>query len=101
MKTKLSRVSLDGRLAAYLTAVGATAATSTDAQAVVVTNSTEQAFGINGAVSIDFNTDGQIDFEIDHDRIDLGGGNVVDFLQVDKNDTNGASLGENPLHRSE
>lgn len=96
MKTRLVRVSLDGRLAAYMAAVGATAAASSDAQAVVVTNATVQPFGVNGAVGIDFNTDGQIDFEIDHDRIDVGGGNLVDFLQVDKNDTNGGSLGENP-----
>ena len=55
-----------------------------------------QPFGIDGAVPIDFNSDSQIDFEIDHDNIDLGGGNVVDFLQIDKNDTNGGSPGENP-----
>jgi hypothetical protein len=83
MKNKQLRVSLDGRLAAYMAAVGTTAAASSDAFAVVVGNTTLQPFGVNGAVPIDFNSDGQIDFEIDHDRIDLGGGDVVDFLQVD------------------
>ncbi len=96
MKTNQSRVSLDGRLAAYMAAAGTTAFVATSAEGVVVTNSTVQPFGVDGAVSIDFNTDGQIDFEVDHDNIDLGGGNVVDFLQIDKNDTNGGSPGENP-----
>lgn len=99
---RINRVStgmprLDGRLAAYLTAAGAVGtALASDAQAVVVYNTTVQPFGIDGAVPIDFNSDGQIDYEIDHDNIDLGGGNVVDFLQLDKNDTNGGSPGENP-----
>src|SRR4051812_30941170 len=88
---------LDGRLAAYLTAAGAVSAVmATEAKAIVVGSSTVQPFGINGAVPIDFNGDGQVDYEIDHDRVDLGGGNLVDYLQVDKNDTNGASLGESP-----
>src|SRR5688572_31146584 len=88
---------LDARLAAYLTAVGAlSAATPSEARAEIVFNTTVQPFGIDGAVPIDFNSDGQIDFEIDHDNIDLGGGNIVDFLQLDKNDTNGGSPGENP-----
>jgi hypothetical protein len=53
--------------------------------------------GINGAANIDFNSDGQADFQIDHDRVDLTAqsGPVVDYLQIDKNDVNGASLGEN------
>ena len=59
---------------------------------MIVSNTTVQPFGVNGAVPIDFNSDGQIDFEIDHDRIDLGGGNIVDFLQLDKNDTNGSPI---------
>ena len=93
----VGRSALDARLAAYLTAAGAVgAAMASEAQAVIVYNTTVQAFGINGAVPIDFNSDNQIDFELDHDRIDLGGGNNVDFLQLDKNDTNGASPGENP-----
>ena len=47
--------------------------------------------GINGVANIDFNSDGQIDFQIDHDRVDLTshGGPVVDYLQIDKNDING------------
>ena len=60
---------LDVRLAGYLTAAGAvTAAMATDAKAIVVGNNTVQPFGINGAVNIDFNKDGQTDFQIDHDR---------------------------------
>src|SRR5712691_9867231 len=91
-KTSTSCGILDGRLAAYLTAAGAvSAAMATDANAIVVGNNTVQPFGINGAVNIDFNSDGQTDYQIDHDRVDLGGGNVVDYLQLDKNDVNGAS----------
>jgi len=86
------------RLAGYLAASGAVGGVlASEAQAVIVSNTTVQPFGINGAVPIDFDSDGQVDFEIDHDRVDLGGGNLVDYLQVDKNDTNGASLGENPF----
>jgi hypothetical protein len=88
---------LKGRLAAYLAAAGAVGTgMASEAEAVIVSNQTVQPFGVDGAVPIDFNSDGQVDFEIDHDNIDLGGGNVVDFLQIDKNDTNGGSLGENP-----
>jgi len=88
---------LDGRLAAYLTAAGAVGTVmAAEAEAVIVRNQTVQPFGVDGAVPIDFNSDGQVDFEIDHDNIDLGGGNVVDFLQIDKNDANGGSPGENP-----
>jgi hypothetical protein len=87
---------LDGRLTAYLTAAGAvTAAMASDANAVVIGNNTVQPFGVNGAVNIDFNSDGQTDFQIDHDRVTLpGGGPTLDYLQVDKNDINGES---NPL----
>lgn len=92
MKTKPSRVSLDGRLAAYMTAVGATAAAS-PAQAVIVGNTTVQPFGVNGVVGIDFNADGQTDFQIDHDRVNPGTGDL-DYLQIDKNDINGEG---NPL----
>ena len=87
------RGGFDARLAAYLAAAGALGATQ--AYAAVVSNSTVQPFGVNGAVPIDFNSDGQVDYEIDHDRVDLGGGNNVDYLQLDKNDFNGASPGEN------
>jgi hypothetical protein len=89
---------LDGKLATYLAASGMVGTfLATEAQAVVVSNSTVQPFGINGQVNIDFNHDGQVDYQIDHDRVDLGGGNNVDYLQLDKNDVNGASAGENPL----
>ena len=90
----------DVRLAGYLTAAGAvTAVMATDANAIIIGNNTVQPFGINGAVNIDFNKDGQTDFQIDHDRVDLtaASGPVVDYLQIDKNDINGASPGENPL----
>jgi hypothetical protein len=87
-------------LAAYLSAAGAVGtALASDAEAVVVYNTTVQPFGIDGAVPIDFNSDNQVDFEIDHDNIDVDPGpgvNLVDFLQIDKNDTNGSSPGENP-----
>jgi hypothetical protein len=89
---------LDGKLASYLAAssiVGTFLAT--EAHAVVVSNTSVQPFGINGAVNIDFNHDGQVDYQIDHDRVDLGGGNNVDYLQLDKNDVNGASPGESPF----
>jgi hypothetical protein len=85
---------LDQKLAAYLAAAAAGSLVANQAQAVIVSSSTVQPFGINGAVPIDFNSDGQIDFEIDHDRVDLGGGNLVDYLQLDKNDINGEN---NPL----
>ncbi len=91
-------LSLDSKLASYLAASASIGAMiASDAKAVVVSNSTAQPFGINGNVNIDFNSDGQTDFQIDHDRVDLGAGNVVDYLQVDKNDVNGASPGEDPL----
>jgi hypothetical protein len=87
----------DQKLAAYLAAAAAGSLVASEAQAVVVSNNTVQPFGINGAVTIDFNSDGQIDFEIDHDRVELGVGNFVDYLQLDKNDQTGASPGENAL----
>jgi hypothetical protein len=76
-------------------AIGTTVAP--EASAIIVGDSTVRPFGINEAVPIDFNRDGQIDLEIDHDRVDLGNGKVVDYLQLDKNDINGASLGESLL----
>jgi hypothetical protein len=95
IKSTSSRT-LDGRLVGYLTAAGAvTAAMASDANAVVVGNNTIQPFGVNGAVNIDFNQDGQTDFQIDHDRVTLpSGGPTLDYLQIDKNDINGES---NPL----
>jgi hypothetical protein len=94
----LTSTNLNRRIGAYLAAAGALGAAS-EAQAIVVSNNTVQSFGINGAVNLDFNNDGQTDFQIDHDRVDLTGqgGPVVDFLQADKNDINGAGPGENPL----
>jgi hypothetical protein len=84
----------DGRLAAYLTTAGAvSAAMASEAQAIVVGNNNVQPFGVNGVVSIDFNQDGQTDFQIDHDRYNLNGTNL-DYLQIDKNDINGET---NPL----
>src|SRR5215212_12135411 len=93
---KSARQCFDGRLAGYLAAAGAvTAAMATDADAIVVGNNTVQPFGINGSVNIDFNQDGQTDFQIDHDRVTLpSGGPTLDYLQIDKNDINGES---NPL----
>jgi hypothetical protein len=90
------RARLDGRLAAYLAATAGVTAVATQAHAAVVGNSTPQAFGVNGTVNIDFNSDGQTDFQIDHDRVDLGAGNggAKDYLQIDKNDINGEG---NPL----
>jgi hypothetical protein len=94
---RFRRSALDRKLAAYFAASTAGTLAASQAKAVIVSNSTVQPFGINGAVPIDFNSDGQVDFEIDHDHVDLGGGNFVDFLQIDKNDVNGASPGEDPL----
>jgi hypothetical protein len=92
--------SFNKKLASYLAASATIgAATANEAKAVIVSNNTVQNIGINGFATIDFNHDGQTDFQIDHDRVDLTaqGGPVVDYLQVDKNDINGASPGENPL----
>jgi hypothetical protein len=84
---------LDTKLAAYLGAAGATVVAAKDAQAVVVSHTTIQPFGINEEVNIDLNSDGQIDWQIDHDRVNLDGTDL-DYLQIDKNDINSA---ENPL----
>jgi hypothetical protein len=89
---------LQKRLSAYVAATGALGAIAgSRAEAAVIANTTIQPVGINGAASIDFNSDGQIDYQIDHDRVDLGNGSVVDYLQLDKNDVNGAGLGESPF----
>src|SRR5436853_2048153 len=95
-KTNVNLLSLDRKLASYLAASASIGAIiATDAKAIVISNHDVQNVGINGIANIDFNSDGQTDFQIDHDRVDLGGGNVVDYLQLDKNDVNGASPGEN------
>ena len=89
--------SLESRLASYLAASSAAAASATfvasSAEAAVVGNTNVQAFGINQEVNIDFNSDGHVDFQIDHDRHNLNGTDL-DYLQVDKND---ASSGADPL----
>ena len=81
----------DARLAAYLAAAGAVGAA--EAQGAIVGNNAVQPFGVDGDVNIDFNTDGQTDFQIDHDRVTVGS-ETKDYLQLDKNDINGAG---NPL----
>ena len=88
-----NQLKCESRLAAYLTAVGAGAMLASNADAAVVGNATVQPFGVNQEVNIDFNNDGQIDFQVDHDRVDANG-SVLDYLQIDKNDVNGAA---NPL----
>lgn len=81
-----NRLGLDGKLAAYLAAAGAVGSLmASEVQAAVVSNNTVQPFGINEDVSIDFNSDGQIDYQIDHDRFNLNGTDL-DYLQIDKND---------------
>jgi hypothetical protein len=88
------RSGFDARLAAYLASAGAVGtALAPEANAIIVGNSVTLPFAINGAVDIDFNKDGQIDFQIDHDRVNLNG-TLLDYLQIDKNDVNGAA---NPL----
>ena len=88
------RLQLDGKLAAYVAACGTVGTIlATSADAAVVSNHTVQPFGINGEVNIDFNSDGQIDYQIDHDRVNLNG-NDLDYLQIDKNDI---SSDANPL----
>src|SRR5689334_22387767 len=90
--------SLDRKLASYLAASASIGAVmASDAKAIVISSPVTQNVGINGFANIDFNSDGQTDIQIDHDRVDLTshGGPVVDYLQLDKNDVNGASPGEN------
>jgi len=85
---------LERKLAAYLAATGAVGTfLASESDAVVVSDQTLQPFGVNQEVNIDFNSDGQTDFQIDHDRVNLNG-NDLDYLQIDKNDINGAA---NPL----
>ena len=66
--------SLDRKLAAYLAAAATVGTTlATDADAAAVGNNTVVPFGINGEVPIDWNGDGNPEFEIDHDRLtDMG-----------------------------
>jgi hypothetical protein len=88
-KCSESRASLGGRLTAYMSAVGAIGSTlASEGHGAVVGNNTVQPFGVNGAISIDFNNDGQTDFQIDHDRVNVNA-STLDYLQIDKNDVNG------------
>jgi hypothetical protein len=84
---------MERKLAAYLAAVASGTLVATDAKAVIVSNDNVRPFGINQDVNIDFNGDGQIDWQIDHDRVNLNG-MLLDYLQIDKNDVNSAM---NPL----
>src|SRR5689334_23884548 len=100
-KRNTNSLSLERKLASYLAASASIGAVmATEVKAIVISNPTVQNFGINGFVNVDFNSDGQTDFQIDHDRVDLTpqGGPVVDYLQVDKNDATGASPGENQFN---
>jgi hypothetical protein len=81
------RRTFERRLAAYVGATAPCALLASEASGVVVSNSTVQPFGINSETNIDFNNDGQIDFQLDHDRVDLNG-TILDYLQIDKNDVN-------------
>jgi hypothetical protein len=82
--------SLESRLAAYVAVAGAATTLLSDADAAIVANMTPQAIGINGDVDVDWNSDGQIDWQIDHDRVNLDGSDL-DYLQIDKNDVNSAA----------
>lgn len=84
---------LEARLAAYVTAAGGAGLIAASAEGAVVGNTSVQPFGINEEIGVDFNGDGQIDFQVDHDRYNLNGSNL-DYLQIDKNDVNSAA---NPL----
>jgi hypothetical protein len=82
---------LDRRFAAYVIAsASAGSLVASEAQAVVVSDTTVRPFGVNEHVDVDFNSDGQIDFQIDHDRVNLDGTNL-DYLQLDKNDISSAA----------
>src|SRR5258705_4160584 len=87
-KRQAASFSLDRKLASYLAASASIGAVmATDAKAIVISNHDVQNVGINGAVNIDYNIDGQTDFQIDHDRVSLTAqrGPVVDSLQLDPN----------------
>jgi hypothetical protein len=85
------RRAFNAKLAGYLTATGAmTSLAVSRAQADVVGSSSVIPFGVNEEVNIDFNSDGQIDYQIDHDRVNLNGTDL-DYLQIDKNDVSSAA----------
>ncbi|TWT75634.1 hypothetical protein Pla123a_31440 [Posidoniimonas polymericola] len=87
---------LGRRLATYLSTVGAVGlAAGQRADGVVIADLTDRPFGINESVDIDFDGDGNVEFQLDHDRVELNGV-TLDYLQLDKNDVNGA-LSANPV----
>ena len=87
---KRSSSNVEARLAAYLATAGGVALLSAEADGAVVGNNMVQPFGINQEVNIDYNSDGHIDFQLDHDRYNLNGSNL-DYLQIDKNDASSAA----------
>lgn len=88
------RRAFEQKLAGYLAAASAVGTVmASRADAAVVSNSSVIPFGVNQEVNIDFNSDGQTDFQIDHDRVNLNGTDL-DYLQIDKNDISSAA---NPL----
>ena len=95
MKKQSTRTT-EARLTNYLasaSAVAAGAAATTrvsNSNAAVVANTTPIPFGINEEVNIDFDGDGSIEFQLDHDRVNIDGTNY-DFLQIDKNDATSAT----------
>jgi hypothetical protein len=81
----------EARLAGYVAATtGGAALLHPEAAGAIVGNTAVQPFGVNQEVGVDFNNDGQIDFQIDHDRYNLNGSNL-DYLQIDKNDVSSAA----------
>lgn len=97
MGRKLSPHS-ESKLANYLASsaslgAAAIATTATEADSAIVANTTPVPFGINEEVNIDFDGNGTIEFQIDHDRVEVNGMDL-DYLQIDKNDVSSA---ENPL----
>lgn len=83
----------ESRLSNYLSAAGTLAAATvlaSEADAAIVANTTPMPFGINEEVNIDFDGNGSIEFQLDHDRVNVDGTDY-DFLQIDKNDATSAS----------
>lgn len=81
---------LDLKVASYAASAASLGLVASEAGAVIVSNTTPQPFGINQEVDIDWNSDGQIDWQIDHDRVNLNGTDL-DYLQIDKNDISSAA----------
>lgn len=84
------------RLTSYLASASAVAAgaaasaAGSHANAAVVANTTPIPFGINEEVNIDFDSNGTIEFQLDHDRVNIAGTDY-DYLQLDKNDVSSAA----------